>query len=321
MNKDSIIKKIKSANKIAIFAHRDPDPDACGAMFGLREFCRNLGKEVVVFAKNTKPKYLHHIFPLDEAREDFVASDFDLVMLVDIHTINRTEKIFHNELKKANNIAIIDHHLINNLEGVVSKTYWIEDVASCSQMLLDLFKIEKMTPSQDCATYIYAGMMGDTDRFLHDNLTRQVFENAIFLQDCGARIQHVYNFLYRYITQEQIRVNKFFLNNLNFLEDGKVGYVIFTQKDIEKMEVDMDDIKTFSNKITTIKDVEVSFFCYEREKGIFKISMRSCGKDVSTFANSMGGGGHKCAAGFEVEEKPHEIKKLIQKWSKEIFNG
>ncbi len=320
MNKSEIIKKIKSAKKIAIFAHRDPDPDACGSMFGLRAFCRELGKDAVVFAKKTKPKYLHHIFPLDEAREDFLSSDFDLVIFTDIHTINRTEKIFQNELNKAKNIVILDHHLINEAEGVASKNYWIEDWASCSQMIIELFNQEKLKPSSECATYIYAGLMGDTDRFLHTNLNKKVFEYAIFLQDCGAKIQHVYNYLYRYITQDQIRINKYFLNNLKFVQNGKIGYVIFTQKDMQKFGFDMDDVKSFSNEITTIKDVEVSFFCYEREKGIFKISMRSCGKDVAEIAQSKGGGGHKCAAGFEIKCRPNEVEKYIPVWAKEIFN-
>ena len=66
MTYKKVVERIKKAKKIAIFSHRDPDPDACGSMFGLCEFCRAIGKEdVTVFVKEIKGKYLNYIFPLE----------------------------------------------------------------------------------------------------------------------------------------------------------------------------------------------------------------------------------------------------------------
>lgn len=326
MTNKQIIAKLKKAKNIAIFAHRDPDPDACGAMFGLSEFCRAIGKEADVFVKKTKEKYLDYIFPLSEAKEDFVAENFDTIVLLDLHEIARVDKIFHQELYRAKelgkNFMIIDHHLVSKSENFDFKNFRIKDVASCSQMLVDLYKEEEIVPTKDASTYIYAGIMGDTDRFLHNNLTKEVFESAIYLQENGADIQHVYDYLYRYKTKNKIKMNKYFLDNLKFLNDESVGYIVVSEKDRKKIGVDREDVKSFSNEMITIKGIKLSFLCYERENNEFKISMRSLGDlNLVDFAMSKGGGGHKNSSGFQISNtNKKKIEKLIPIWVKEILN-
>ena len=45
---ENIIKKIESAEKIAIFTHTRPDGDALGSSFGLKSALSDMGKEAVV---------------------------------------------------------------------------------------------------------------------------------------------------------------------------------------------------------------------------------------------------------------------------------
>ncbi len=326
MTNKQIVSKIKKAKKIAIFSHRDPDPDACGSMFGLREFCRKLGKEADVFVKKSRDKYLDYIFPLSETKEDFVASNYDLIVLVDIHVLSRIDKIFQPELFRAEandqNFLVIDHHIVTDDEDFSFKNFRIEDVAACSQMITDLFKEENLIPSPEAATYIYGGIMGDTDRFLHSNLTKKVFDDASFLFEAGANVQHVYDYMYRFKTKANLSMNKFFLENLQYVEDGKVGYLIVSAKDRKKLGMDLEDVKFFSNEIVTISGVKLSFLCYEKDDGEYKISLRSIGDIyLVDFASKMAGGGHPNAAGFQVyNTTKKKIEKLVKSWAKEILN-
>ena len=294
-------------------------------MFGLREFCCAIGQNNVdVFAmKSAEKKYLDYIFPLDEVKENFVASDYDLVVLVDIHRTDRVEEMFKTELAKCENVLVIDHHIIDEKENFTFKNYRDEIVASCSQMMIDLYKAAEITPTADAATYIYAGLMGDTDRFLHSNVDKKVFECAIYLLEAGAKIQHVYNYLYSFKTHKQLELNKFFLKNLRFIADGRCGFIVISEKDKKWLGISEDDIKSFSNEIVRIKDVDLSFLCYEKRKGTFKVSLRSLGDiNLVNFSVKMGGGGHVNASGFDISGMTaKKIKKSIPFWAEEILNG
>lgn len=326
MTNNQIISALKKARNVAIFAHRDPDPDACGSMFGLREFCRAIGKDAEIFVKKTKEKYLDYIFPLHEAREDFVAENFDLIVLVDIHTIDRIDKIFQEQLFKAQEngkkFLIIDHHIITENDKIPSKSYKVDLVASSSQMIIDLYNEAEIRASEMAATYIYAGIMGDTDRFLHTNLDKNVFECAMYLLDCGAKVQMVYDYMYRFKTKTNLIMNKFYINNLKLIDNDSVGYLIVSKKDRNKLGMDLEDVKFFSNEIVTIQGVKLSFLCYEKDDGIYKVSLRSQADIyLVDFAAKMGGGGHPNAAGFQIEDvSKKKLEKMIQSWAKEILN-
>lgn len=321
MTNKQIVEKIKKAKNIAIFGHRDPDYDACGAMFGLRDFCHKIGKSADVFAEKMWDDILSHIFPMSETKSEFHCENYDLILIVDLHLVGRLEKPFQEEVLKCKNIVIIDHHMITKNDILPTKNFWIEDKAAASMLVLDLFREQGIVPSTKGATYLYAGIMGDTDRFLHSNLSKEVFEDAMFLMENNADIQFVYNYMYRYVTREQIKVNQVLYNKLVYLEGGKVAYVIFTLKDMKKLNVKVDTIKEFSNTIVCIKDVEVSFLIYEVEKNKFKFSVRSSEVNLIPFCSKKGGGGHKNASGFALEMSKGQIKKNMPQWSKEIFNG
>ena len=69
---NEILSKIKSAQNIAIFAHKNADPDAYGSMFAMREFCHNLGKNADIFAKKTEKDILTTFSPWMKSKQIFM---------------------------------------------------------------------------------------------------------------------------------------------------------------------------------------------------------------------------------------------------------
>lgn len=317
-----IVQEIKSAKNIAIFAHKNPDPDAYGSMFGMREICNALGKNTDIFAVKNRDGYLDYLFPLKDIKTDFFAKNYDLVFLLDMHLTSRAENIFQDEILKSKNIIIIDHHNVAENDIFPTQKFLIKhDYAANCEILTEIVVKESIDVSQKLATYLYIGLMGDTNRFLNSNTSHHVFETALFLMKKKADIQRVYDFLYRYRTKEEIEVNKFLLDNLCYECNGKAVYSIFTLKDIKKLNADQEDIKTFSNDLIIIKDVELSFMCMEYSKNYYKISIRSQ-KDINTLsvAEKQGGGGHKNASGFEIFTTKLGLKRKIKEWAKELLH-
>lgn len=316
-----LIQKIKSAKNIAIFAHRDPDPDACGASLALRDFCRELGKNAESFCEHYS-EYVENIFPMKEFKSKFLAKDYDLVAFVDMHTENRLEPGFVEEIKKCKNVIVIDHHVLTEMEVVPTKIFRIVKKASASQLVLDLFREVDKAPALETATYLYAGLVGDTDRFLYLATEGDVFSDAKYLLECGVDFVDVYNKMFRTISHKEIILSKYLYSNIKYLADGKIVYIIFGKKTLNKLGATVDDVKIFSNSLLNIKGAKWSLLIYETEKNNFRFSMRSVPEiNLVPLANSMNGGGHKNASAFSTNIKKCQIKNAIKSWSNGVLNG
>ena len=321
MTTKQVLQKLEKAHNIAIFSHRAPDPDAYGSMFGMLGFCRQIGKNADVFLKDKTETNLSKIFPIDEAKTEFDEKQYDLVVVVDLHILERVDECFQEKIKNFKNKVVIDHHAVGSDAEMFTKSARISPVAAASMIVVDLFRTAEIMPKKETATHLYAGIMGDTDRFLHTNLSKQVFEDAIFLFESGAQVQHIYDYMYRYTTPEEIRVNKAIYNRMKYLCDGRALYVIFTEKDCKKMHVNNEDIKQFSNTLINIKGVELALLIYQLEKGVFKFSIRSSKANLVPHVAKMGGGGHPCAAGFDFHGNVLQAKRLVKKFCEDVFNG
>ncbi|MBR1890221.1 MAG: bifunctional oligoribonuclease/PAP phosphatase NrnA [Clostridia bacterium] len=312
---------IKKSKNIAIFAHKEPDPDACGSMFGLRDFCQKIGKNADVIMEEAPAAFMQNVFPCKEAVKTFSPEKYDLVVMTDLHDATRLNSSFVEKVQNFKNILIFDHHEVGANEKLITDNCIIKTVAAASMLIVDLFEEAKVEPSKDGATYLYAGIMGDTDRFLHTNLTEKVFENAIYLMKKGADIQKVYDSFYRNVSLKSIAVRKLLYRKMTYLRRGAGVYAIFTNRDIKRLGADIDDIKQYSNTMIRIEGVRVSFLIYQMPTGEFKVSMRTTDLDLVPFAQKMGGGGHKCASAFTTDLSDVEIKKKITSWCREILNG
>lgn len=316
-----IIQKIQKANKIAIFAHVEPDPDACGSMLGMREFCRYFDKNADVFSAHYG-EYVANLFPMNEFKSQFVASFYDLVILMDLHVEDRLDKCFVEEFKKCKNVIVIDHHMLDEKEVVPTKNYRILHKASASQLVLDLFKEVGQKPSKQTAEYLYTGLVGDTDRFMFLAGHGEVFDDAKILIECGVDYVGIYNKMFRTISQKEIALTKFLYSNLSYFAGGEVVLAVFSLKDMKKLGVTADDVKMFSNSLLNIKGVKWTLLSYEIKPNVFKFSMRSAPEiDIFPFALKMGGGGHKNASAFINEIKASQIKKTVKGWIGEVMNG
>lgn len=313
---------IKNSKNIAIFAHNQPDPDACGSMFGLQDLCQKLGKKADVFIGDVPAEYISGLFPFKNAEYEFHADKYDLVVITDMHAVDRLNPIYEKKVQNFKNILIVDHHALSENESLMTENCIINETAAAASMIIADFFIEaEVKPSKEGATYLYAGIMGDTDRFLHNNLTPEVFDKAAYLMKCGAEIQAVYDVFYRKITKQSIKTQKALYNRLRFINKGKVAYAIFTNVSLRWQGIDIEDIKAFSNELVRVEGVELSFLIYPLPDGAYKVSMRSVNADLRPFSIKMGGGGHKYAAAFTFENNVVSIWRNVKVWAKEILNG
>ena len=102
--------------------------------------------------------------------------------------------------------------------------------------------------------------------------------------------------------------------------DGNVGVLSITPQELEKYDVDSQDLEGMVDFARNIKGAEVGIFIKPRN-GEYKISLRSNNYvDVAAIAGEFGGGGHIRAAGCSFSGMSiEEIKqKLLEKIKERI---
>lgn len=317
MTSKEIKKLICSAKNVAIFGHQNPDLDCFGAVFGAKYLCEKLGAKATIFSIPPKNSFLLNIFDGKEIESEFFSENFDLVIILDCNLFSRLEEKYREEVKKINNILVIDHHpqveVENGCKFLIDK-----NKSSASLIILEILNELKIPLTKEVATYIYAGVVGDTGRFLHANTDVATFEGAIALLKSGADIQKVYDVVYRSKTLTQIKIRDY-LFSIYKLSPKNVCYLVISKKMLKKVGGSVEDVKLFIDDLNQIKEFNVVMMAYEIENENYKVSCRSKnGYEVAGVAVRHGGGGHKMAAGFSLKGSVKQVEKALEKISEEF---
>jgi phosphoesterase RecJ-like protein len=306
----SAIEEIKEyvgkAKTILILTHEDPDGDAIGSSLALMHGLKKIGKqvEIVIPKRNLLYKFLPGF---DLIKEEVEENEVDLCFALDCSDIERVRdcrKYFENAKKT----IVIDHHITNQNFGDVN---YINAVASSTcQNLLIIFSELGIEIDRGIAECIYTGILADTGAFRY-NVQAETFEFVAMLLETGIETANIYRLLFDVISEKRVRLLGKALNTLELYENGKIAITNISNEDLTQLGSDEGDQENIVNFGRNIEGVEVSVFIREKNNK-FKISLRSNEYvDVSQIAAKYLGGGHKKAAGFEIDMKLEEIKNLL----------
>jgi len=111
-----IISKILNSNQITITTHLNPDGDAIGSSLALYLFVKSLSKKVNLILHDEVPynfKFLNHydeIIKYNEKMDKYI-NESDLIIVVDLNDVKRTESMSEILMKSKAYKIIIDHHI------------------------------------------------------------------------------------------------------------------------------------------------------------------------------------------------------------------
>src|SRR5699024_8668146 len=192
MSKQSIINYIKKFDRIIIHRHVRPDPDAYGSQGGLKEIIKASFPEKLVFAVGEEDPALNFLARMDKIEDDVYKNA--LVIVCD--TANAA-RICDARYKLGQRILKIDHHPDVDPYG---DQQWVDTTASStSEIIYELYlqaREEGFCMNSEAARLIYAGIVGDTGRFLFSNTTKKTFQYAAELVAYDIDRMDLYNRLY-----------------------------------------------------------------------------------------------------------------------------
>lgn len=303
-----LIKELKKSKRVAIIAHISPDPDCLSSMTALSCILKQFGKTTKLFVDTDKKRDIFDYYGLSEGYNDELNSqDFDTIVTVDLPSIRQTGK-YYNAISNFDNVLSIDHHASRDLPA---KYIYVEpDRSSCSEIIFDLaVKMgAKITPQ--IASYIYAGIIGDTNCFQNDNTTADTFRVASECLKFGADKNKIVFLFFKQQTLSEINLRKLGYQNMKM--KNRVAYVIFTSKMFK--ECGVDECPMFVNEMLNTDDNKIAFVIKQKEKNTYTVSLRSKeGYNVAKIAQILDGGGHIQAAGCSFTGAPVRHAEFLYK--------
>jgi phosphoesterase RecJ-like protein len=306
----AVAQALERAGRVVVFSHYDPDGDALGASLGLMHLLKLQGKTVWVHSAGPIPEEYGFLPGVELVSQDFPpAGDVDLAVLLDCHQPQRAGQAEAEYLSKVASAAVVDHH-----QGPVDfgDPAWVDPgYAATSQMLAAMAWEAGWQMSPAAAVCLFTGLQTDTGSFRYSNATPQAFRTAAQLVEAGADPWLVSQEVYA-TRVKRLRLLARIMDGMSTFADGRLALGQVALSDLAELDADPRDLEEAVEAIRGVPGVQVAALLRELKHGGVKISMRSRGEvDVAAVAISLGGGGHKSAAGLRLEKPLAQAKELI----------
>ncbi|MFJ5965236.1 bifunctional oligoribonuclease/PAP phosphatase NrnA [Bacillus sp. NPDC093026] len=291
--KKELIRTISLYDTIIIHRHVRPDPDAYGSQCGLTEILRCTFPEKNIYATGTKEPSLSFLYELDVVPDE--AYQGALVIVCD--TANEA-RIDDQRYLMGDKLIKIDHHPNEDPYGDL---LWVDtEASSVSEMIYELYlegKEEGYQLNTKAAELIYAGIVGDTGRFLFPNTTKKTLKYAGELIEYPFSSSDLFNQLYE-TDLNVVKLNGFIFQHISLSENGVAS--VFIKRDIlESFQTTAHQASQLVGTLGNIAGIKAWVFFVE-EKDQIRVRFRSKGVVINTIAKKYNGGGHPLAAGASI---------------------
>ncbi len=289
---------IAESDNILLMGHRYSDLDCLGAAAALTAVCRSMGKPAytVYDSATTLAKALVNRYTAHGHKDFFIEADDalplltpkTLLIITDIHQPNRLD--FPELYRKAQNVAVIDHHrkMVEHIDDAVL-FYHEPNASSTAEMTAELIQYMsdvKITRLE--AEALLAGIMLDTRNFVMKAGVR-TFEAAAYLRKAGADTVEVKRMFAEDMSTYQKKAEI-----VSVAETYRAAAIACTNEGGNELRIAASQA---ADELLCVRDVDASFVLFYENDGV-NISARSFGNmNVQLIMEALGGGGHQTMAG------------------------
>lgn len=316
---DQIIRHLMTKRRILVATHTHPDGDAVGSLVAMGLALYAADQRPTFYIESPIPavyRFLPSVSRIQRHIEDLTR--FDTAVILDCGDLDRIGAR-GPALARIPTVINIDHHVTNSGFGTIQ----LVDTNACAtaEIVYRLIRRMDVPVDADMATAIYTGIFTDTGSFRFSNTNRSAFAICEEMVQRGVDPYQVAQKVYGTYSLGRIKLLNMALDSIEISENGKLSVMTLTQRMFEETGTHPEDVDGIINYARRIEDVQVAVLILENETNgngagketrPFHISLRSDGTvDVSAIAAHFGGGGHRSAAGFNIESRIAELKSEI----------
>ncbi|MBR2764190.1 MAG: bifunctional oligoribonuclease/PAP phosphatase NrnA [Lactococcus sp.] len=285
---NDILNKIKAYDEIVIHRHKNPDPDALGSQLGLRDILRTNFPDKTISAVGFDEPTLAFIGKMDQLTDETFKGK--LVIVTDTANIPRIDDARY---QTGDFLIKIDHHPNDDAYGDLLA---VDTTASSASEIIANFAFDNdLQISDDAARVLYAGIVGDTGRFLYPATTPKTLYTAAKLAE------HTFNraALMREMDSFDMKIARlqgYVYENLEISPEG-VARIFITQELMKNHGISDSETSAIVSAPGKIKEIQTWAIFVEQPDGHFRVRMRSKVAPINAIAKEHAGGGHPLASG------------------------
>ena len=290
---------------ILVLGHKRPDGDCVGSQVGLTRALLALGKDAQAVNQDPIPRTLRKFAegtPFLSPAE--VKGGHYQIITVDCADHARVGEDLCNRFPEVD--MNIDHHVSNTLYG--KENFILSDASATGEILAKFFFDSGFQVDKCTAEALYLGICTDTGQFCYSGTNGSVFEICRMLCDAGACPSEIARELYEKEKPGRIQLLQRFLASFRMELQDRVCVGCIHGADFLETGTKPEDAENFVDYARSQDGVQIAVFIEERN-GLIKGSFRA--KDekfrVDILAKEFNGGGHTCAAGFNVNGTLEEL--------------
>lgn len=304
-----IADKIRDSETVNLLAHVNPDADSLGSALAIAMALESLGVSVRVSFPDQPfvvPSTLGFL-----PRQDLLVAPEDLppadvMMAVDASSADRIGRLADVAREHGTFIAI-DHHA--SFDHFADINYCDPRQPATGVVALALIQELGVPLTQDMAACLYAAISSDTGSFRYPATTPDTMRAAAGLMETGIDFSQISKMLFDTKSLEFLKLQAEVMSKLQVQQFEGMTIVVahVSAEQRRRHGVHFTEIEPLIDLVRTVEGADVAVALKEDDRGHWRVSARSMGPvDVGRACTSLGGGGHRGAAGFTGSESAEQ---------------
>ena len=312
------IRELAPAGRVLLICHVNPDGDALGSMLGFGLGLRRLGAsrlQATFPGPFEVPEPFAELPGLDLlVGEEQADPDPDLVIVFDVAAESRLGALA-GRLLRARATVSLDHHASNT--GFAGINLVDAGAAATSVVVEELLRLLEVPLDAEIAECLYVALATDTGSFRFDMTTPRVHEMAARLIATGLRPGEISRRVFDSRPFGAMKLSAEVLGRAQLDPTAAAGrgmvWTYATLEDLARHGQRPYVLDALIDPVRCVAEVDVSVVVKEVADREWAVSLRSKGAvDVSAVAVTLGGGGHRLAAGFTGYGTPGDVVTAVR---------
>ncbi len=297
-------KFLKKHEDYIILTHASPDGDTLGSAYALYYGLKEMGKVAQVLCSDLIPsKYSYFA-----TKTDHITNNDAVVIAVDVadeKLLGALEDNFKGKVK-----LCIDHHISNT--RYAENLLLDSNASAVCEIMYELLKKLKVNINDVTAKALYTGIATDTGCFKYSNVTAKTHLIASELFEYNIDAAEINRLMFDTKSKNLLQLERMVLDTAEYHFDDKCILLTVTDKMQEVTGCSGTDLEGISIISRSVEGVLAGITIKQTGDNTFKLSLRTFPPlDASAICKTLGGGGHKAAAGATLEGTLSEVKEKI----------
>ncbi len=321
-----IFEEVQKAQNVLLHCHPNPDCDSLGSSLAWMYYLESLGKNVTVIMGDTeKPPKNLSVMPGYEkiVMKNYFEIDptkFDLFIVNDAGDMGRISTKADIVFPKSMKVIWIDHHQIVGEFGDINLV--VDDYIAAGQIIYELFKLWKVEITREIAINLILSIHTDSGGLKYAPTSSETVRDYAELIEI---VPDYHDIIFKYENmkdKEELKFQGLVLNSIEEYFNGNVAIVAISLDKLIQNKINPNNAYGQANKLISVPEWKIGISMFEKDRNVVSISCRTADSDtydVAVLCQSLGGGGHKAAAGANLRMPLLDAKKLVLDKIAELF--